>query len=61
MLLFTNLEDLKLDGQSYNPVPIMKLTGNVKFRTESLTSSQRRFWQILTEREAELNGFSVRI
>ena len=61
MLLFTNLKDVHLDGKSYNPVPTLKLTGAVNFNQENLTTSQKRFWKVLTEKEAKLNGFRVKV
>lgn len=60
MYLFTNLEDVKVNGQSYIPQPIMKLTGGRRFDPDKLNKSQQKFWQVLIESEAKLNGFGVR-
>ena len=34
MILFTNLENLKIDGRDYNPVPVLKLTTGEGFSLE---------------------------
>ena len=60
MFLFTNLEDVQVEGQTYNPVPIMKLTGGIPFDQDALRLAQRRFWETLNEKEAE-NGFVIRV
>ena len=60
MFLFTNLEDVQYDGQIYNPIPIMKLTGNKPFDIDALRPKQKRFWGTLTGKEAGGNGFSIR-
>lgn len=61
MFLFTNLEDVQLDGQTYNPAPTMKLTGGIPFNPDDLRLAQKKFWETLTEKEARVNGFSIRI
>lgn len=58
MILFTNLEDLKVDGRNYNPVPVLKLTTGESFSLNSLNHSQQNRLTIL-KREAETNGFQI--
>lgn len=60
MMLFTNLEDLQVDGLTYNPKPTIKLTGGTPFNPEALRTRQKRFWEILNRKEAQ-NGFVVRM
>ena len=58
MILFTNLEDLKVDGRNYNPVPALKLTTGENFNLNSLNRSQQNRLTNL-KREAETNGFQI--
>jgi hypothetical protein len=60
MILFTNLEHLKVDERDYNPVPILKLTTGAGFSLSSLSSSQTNRLTNL-KREAETNGFQIMI
>ena len=60
MILFTNLEDVQVDGLTYNPIPTMKLTGGKPFDANTLRPAQKRFWETLINREAKVNGFSIR-
>lgn len=60
MILFTNLENVVVNGVRYNPVPVLKLTTNREFREDSLSERKRMFLNLL-KREAELNGFSLKI
>ncbi len=59
MFLFTNLGDVQLDGQTYNPKPTMKLTGGKPFNPNALRPAQKRFWDTLNQKEAQ-NGFVIR-
>ena len=58
MMLFTNLEDLKVDERNYNPVPILKLTTDTGFTLKSLNRSQKNLLTNLKQ-EAKTNGFQV--
>lgn len=60
MILFTNLEDIKIDGDSYNPIPVLKLTVGQGFNLSNLTKVQKDILRLL-KKEAELNGFEIRI
>ena len=40
MMLFTNLEDVEIDGVNYNPCPVLKLTTGSGFDVESLNESK---------------------
>lgn len=61
MALFTNLSDVESDGVVYDPVPVMKLTGNARFDPNKLNRSQKKFWLLLMEHEAKFNEFDVRV
>jgi hypothetical protein len=58
MILFTNLENLKIDERNYNPVPVLKLTTGEGFSLNSLGRSQKNRLTNL-KREAETNGFQI--
>lgn len=60
MALFTNLERVETDGGMYNPVPILKLTGERPFDPDALNANRKRFWETLTTRESRENGFLIR-
>jgi len=60
MILFTNLEDVRIDDKSYNPVPILKLTTREKFRIELLNKAQKEMLTLL-KKEAKVNGFKILI
>jgi hypothetical protein len=60
MILFTNLENLKIDEVNYNPVPILKLTTGARFSLKSISRSQKDMLSIL-KKEATTNGFRVLI
>jgi hypothetical protein len=42
MILFTNLEDVKVDEENYNPIPILKLTTGSGFNLNALNKSQSK-------------------
>jgi len=42
MILFTNLEDVKIDGKNYSPVAVLKLTIENHFRKSDLSDQQKR-------------------
>ena len=58
MILFTNLEHLKIDETNYNPVPILKLTTGEDFNLNSVSRSQANRLTALKQ-EAETNGFQI--
>ncbi|OYT63971.1 hypothetical protein B6U67_01345 [Methanosarcinales archaeon ex4484_138] len=58
MMLFTNLEDVKIGDVNYNPVPILKLTTGDDFEIRSLNNSRSEVLDTL-KKEAETNGFRI--
>ena len=58
MMLFTNLEDVRICDVNYNPVPILKLTTGSRFDISSLNESRSEMLDIL-KKEAETNGFRI--
>ena len=60
MILFTNLENVKVDGQEYNPIPVLKLTTNSRFNENLLSKSKCKLFNLLKE-EAKYNGFRIKI
>ena len=57
MVLFCNLEDVKID-RNYNPVPTLKLTTGRGFDIKTLNNSQKELLKQL-KKEAEINGFRI--
>jgi len=60
MILFTNLEDVKVSNRNYKHFPILKLTTNGSFKIDKLNNSQKELLTLLTK-EAKMNGFKVMI
>ncbi|MCW7076931.1 MAG: hypothetical protein OCU18_06555, partial [Candidatus Syntrophoarchaeum sp.] len=60
MMLFANLEDVKVDEENYIPIPILKLTTGSGFNLNAINESQLEMLKVLRN-EAETNGFSVMI
>lgn len=60
MILFTNLEDVKIEDVRYNPVPILKLTTGSRFGIELLNKYQKELLALLKQ-EADTNGFKVMV
>jgi hypothetical protein len=58
MILFTNLEEVKVGDAKYNPTPILKLTVEKGFSEKNISESQKKLLDSLEE-EAKLNGFQV--
>lgn len=58
MILFTNLEDVRIEGQTYNPIAVLKLTTGPGFSEYSLNRNEARLMGILTQ-EASANQFKV--
>lgn len=60
MILFTNLEDVKIDGKNYKPLAVLKLTVKGKFNKSLLNPSQKRILKLLYQ-ESKLNNFKLKI
>lgn len=60
MILFTNLEDVKIDSKKYNSVAVLKLTVEDHFSENHLSNSQKETLFIL-RKEAKVNRFELRI
>ncbi len=60
MILFTNLKEVKIGDTEYTPIPILKLTSEIEFSTESLRKSQVDNLRLL-KKEAGENSFQVSI
>jgi len=60
MILFTNLENVAVNGYKFYPVPVLKLTTNNKFDERLLSSPKLRLFNLL-KREAEHNGFRIKL
>jgi hypothetical protein len=59
MILFTNLEDVKIDSKKYNPVAVLKLTVENHFDFKNLSKTQREILELLNK-EAKINGFLIK-
>jgi len=59
MILFTNLEDVKIGNKKYNPVAVLKLTVENHFSESNLSDSQKETLSCL-RREAKINGFEIK-
>lgn len=60
MILFTNLEDVEIDGKKFTPVPILKLTTVDTFKIESINKPQKEMLEVL-KKEAKTNRFMILI
>lgn len=60
MILFTNLEEVRIGDKDYRKIPILKLTTGRGFKLESLDNSTKDTISLL-KKEAETNGFKVTI
>ncbi len=58
MILFTNLQNVKINEKHYNPVPILKLTTGAVFQERSLNNKKKQILEFL-KKEAKANGFRV--
>ena len=58
MILFTNLEDVKVNSEKFTPAPILKLTTADTFKLEDLNKSQKEMLDIL-KKEAKTNNFRI--
>src|SRR3989344_6130505 len=59
MILFTNLEDVKIDNKDYNSKSVLKLSVEYGFKNSNLNKIQKESLSLLNK-EAEQNGFEVR-
>lgn len=60
MILFTNLENISFNGCEFRPIPVLKLTTTNEFIENLLSKSEREFLNLL-KKEAETNGFRIKI
>lgn len=60
MILFTNLKEVKINGKSYNPIPVLKLTTESNFLLKKLNDTQIKFLKQL-RKEARINKFEILI
>ena len=60
MFLFSNLQNVMVDGKKYNPKAVLKLTIPDNFDLNNLTLARKAQLELL-RKEAEANGFSIRI
>ena len=60
MILFTNLEEVKIKGKNFNPVAVLKLTVENHFNPAQLRATQKKDLELL-KKEAKINHFEVRI
>jgi len=58
MILFTNLEDVKVNDKTFNPIAVLKLTVENHFSKDSLSDSQKEILSIL-RKEAKANHFEL--
>ena len=58
MILFTNLEHLRVGEKDYTPMPVLKLTTGEGFSLNSISRSQKNRLTNLKQ-EAETNGFRI--
>jgi len=60
MDLFTNLEDVRIDGKTYSRFPILKLTTGTSFRIDELNKRQETILSLLKS-ESRQNKFKISI
>ena len=58
MILFTNLTEVKFNNIEYKPIPILKLTTDKIFSTDSLNKTQMDNLRLL-KKEALKNHFQI--
>ncbi|MDH7603904.1 MAG: hypothetical protein QHH13_03305 [Melioribacter sp.] len=58
MILFTNLEGVKADGEKYKSIAVLKLTVENHFNENQLSSSQKEILKLLRV-EAKVNNFQI--
>lgn len=57
MILFTNLENIKINDKNYNPVAVLKLTAE-NYSPNNLSDAQKEILSRL-RKEAEINRFEI--
>jgi len=60
MILFTNLEDVKINNKNYTPIPTLKLTAEKEFELRNLNKSGGKILKLL-QKEAEKNKFKIKV
>ncbi|MDP2951403.1 MAG: hypothetical protein Q8N55_03400, partial [bacterium] len=60
MILFTNLENVKIDGKSYHPAAVLKLTTGQNFNIRNINNLQKASLKLLYQ-EAKQNNFKIDI
>lgn len=60
MILFTNLEDVRINNKRYTPTSILKLTTEKGFKVEYLNKNQKEILNLLRT-EAKSNKFKISI
>ncbi len=60
MILFTNLEDVKINEEKYVPISILKLSIKKEFKIKNLNQAQRKILTLLYQ-EAKINNFKILI
>jgi len=60
MILFTNLEEVKIDSRNYDPIAVLKLTVENHFNPINLNKTQRQVLELLNK-EAKINNFLIEI
>jgi hypothetical protein len=60
MILFTNLKEVKIREKIYSPIPVLKLTSDIRFSDDELNSSQLEILKKL-KAEAKKNNFIVKL
>jgi hypothetical protein len=58
MILFTNLENVKINNKYYNPIPILKLTTGSGFDIENINDPNKKILNLL-KKEAKINKFRI--
>ncbi|BDC35598.1 hypothetical protein MTLP_02800 [Candidatus Methanoliparum sp. LAM-1] len=58
MILFTNLEDVKIGNEKFTPIPILKLTTAETFKIVDMNKSQKEMFEVL-KKEAQINNFNI--
>lgn len=60
MILFTNLEEVKINSEKFTPLPILKLTTANTFKIDRVNKPRKEMLEVL-KKEAKTNGFSILI
>ena len=55
MILFTNLKEVNVNGKTYNPIPVLKLTTGKNFDMKSIKESQKEMLNLLKKESSENN------